>query len=370
MVHRAWIELKRDHLAHNIQTINEHLPSSTELMAVLKGNAYGHGSRDMAKELQKLDVKRIAVATLEEAIDIRKANFDGDILIFSYTPIEEAQQLLNWNLIQNVIDFPYAAELNERGGPFRVHIEVDTGMNRLGERHTDFQKISAIFQMKNLKVEGIYSHFSRSDTLDPADIDFTNKQVHRFNEVLEKLKASGIRLPKAHLQSSYGMLNYPLLQYDYARIGTLICGMRSHCNPTLVQLPLKPVLSIKTKIILIKHVPAGDTIGYGKTNIADEDKKIAVLPIGFVDGIPEQLSTSNGEALVRGQRVPVIGSVSMNHMMVDVTKVKNVQTSDVVTLIGKDQNEMIPIEEVAVKIGSVSHNVLSSLSPSLKRIWV
>lgn len=370
MVHRAWIELNVNNLAHNVRMIREHLPNSTELMAVLKANAYGHGSREISKELQKLGVSTVAVATLEEAIEIRKANYQGDILIFSFTPIEESQQLMKWNLIQNVIDYPYAKELNAMGGPFRVHIKIDTGMNRLGERHSDILNIKSIFQLENLKVEGIYSHFSRSDSLDPANIEFTNKQVNRFNGLLAKLEASGIQLPKTHIQNSYGLLNYPDLNYDYARIGILIYGIRSHDNPILLQLPLRPVLSIKTKIIIIKHVPAGDTIGYGKENTTDADKKIAVLPIGYADGIPKQLSTYKGEALVRGQRVAIIGSVSMNHMMIDITNLKEVQVADIVTLVGTDHNETIHIEDVAVQTGSTSPEILSALATNLSRVLI
>ena len=370
MKHRAWIELNMSHLAHNIRILNEHLPRNTELIAVLKANAYGHGSHEISKELQMLGVKIIAVATLDEAIDIRKAGYHGDILILSFTPIVESNKLIQWNLIQNVINHSYAKELNSMGRPFRVHIEVDTGLNRSGERHSDISKIKPIFQLENLHVEGIYSHFSRADTLDTSDIEFTNKQVNRFNTLLERLKALEIPLPKTHIQNSYGLLNYPHLNYDYARIGTLMYGIRSHFNPTILQLPLRPVLSIKTKVIMIKHVPTGDTIGYGKTNSTDVDKKIAVLPIGYVDGIPKQLSTYKGEALIRGHRVSIIGSISMNHMMIDITNLKEVQVDDIVTLVGNDQNETIQIEDVAFKIGSATHEILSTLSTKLKRIVV
>ena len=370
MVHRAWIELNMNHLAHNIRIINEHLPKNTELIAVLKANAYGHGSDAISKGLQNLGVKIIAVATLDEAINIRKAGYQGDILIFSFTPIEESNKLLQWNLIQNIISYDYAKELNSMVGPFRVHIEVDTGMNRLGESHSDISIIKSIFQLENLHVEGIYSHFSRADSLETADIEYTNKQVKRFNVLIEQLEALDIPLPKTHIQNSYGLLNYPNLKYHYARIGTLIYGIRSHNNPTLLQLPLRPVLSIKTKVIMIKDVPAGDTIGYGKRNVTEVNKKIAVLPIGYVDGIPKQLSTYKGEALVRGHRVPVIGSICMNQMMIDITNLKEVQVDDIVTLVGKNHNETIQIEDVAVKIGSASHEILSALATTLKRIVV
>nr|WP_198044785.1 serine racemase VanT catalytic subunit [Lysinibacillus timonensis] len=370
MGHRAWIEINTSHLAHNVQVIHDHLPKSTNLMAVLKANAYGHGAEEIAMEIQKLGVNSIAVATLGEAIDIRKAGFHGDILIMSYTPIEDYSQLLKWNLIQNVIDYPYAKDLNSKGGPFRVHIKVDTGMNRLGEKHTDVQKILSIFQMENLQVEGIYSHFSRADTLDAVDVEFTNQQINRFNELLQHIKEYGIQLPKTHLQNSYGVLNYPHLTYDFARIGTLIYGIRSHYNPTVQELPLKPILSLKTQVIIIKQVQAGATLGYGKENITTEDKRIAVLPIGLADGIPSQLSTSNGEVLVRGYRVPMIGSVCTDHMMIDITKHVDVQVGDTVTLVGADQNETIRIEDVAVKLNTVSHDILCTLGIRLKRVVI
>ncbi|RHW37494.1 alanine racemase [Lysinibacillus yapensis] len=368
MVHRAWIELNVRHLAHNIHTIRQHLPTGTELMPVLKGNAYGHGSQEIIEELRKLEVSTVAVATIEEAMEIRKADYQGNILIFSYTPLEKSQELLKWNLIQTLIDYPYAKELSSMDGRFRVHIKVDTGMNRLGERHSDVEKVQSIFQLENLQIEGIYSHFSRSDRLDPSDVEFTSKQVKRFNELLSKLEALDIKLPKTHIQNSYGLLNFPHLTYDYARIGTLIYGVHSDYSPTILKLPLQPVLSLKTKVIIIKHVPAGDTIGYGKENVIDVDKKIAVLPIGYADGVPKQLSTYKCEALVRGRRVPIIGSVSMNHMMIDITDYEDIQVADIVTLIGNDHNETIAIEEIATKIGSASDEVFIALASKLKRV--
>lgn len=370
MVHRAWIELNRNHLAHNLRVIKEHLPKGTDLMAVIKANAYGHGSCEIAFELQQLGVKSTAVATLEEAIEIRKAGFQGDILILSFTPIDVSKELLKWDLIQNVIDYRYAKDLNECGGPFRVHIKVDTGMNRLGERHSDVSKIADIFQLDNLQIEGVYSHFSRADSIAPSDIEFTVRQIKRFDELLEQLKLQGIAYRKTHLQNSYGLLNYPQLQYDFARIGTLIYGILSHYNPTKIVLPLKPVMSIKTQIIIIKDVPAGDVIGYGKENITNVDKKIAVLPIGFADGIPEKLSKSGGEVLVRGVRVPIIGSICLDHMMIDISELEDVVVGDTVTLVGTEDDETIRIEDIAVNIGTVSHDILSTLGARLKRVLV
>lgn len=370
MVHRAWIELNTSHLSHNLRIIKENLPKNTELITVLKANAYGHGIQEISMELQKLGVDNVAVATLGEAIEVRKAGYQGDILILSYTPIDDSYELQKWNLIQNVIDYPYAKELNEMDGPFRVHIKVDTGMNRLGEKHSDVTKIASIFQLENLQIEGIYSHFSMADSISETETEFTNKQVNRFEDLLEQLKGLGISLPKTHIQNSYGFLNYPHLNYDFARIGTLIYGIRSHYNPTKLKLPLKPVLSIKSKIIVTKHVSAGDVIGYGKNNITKSDKKIAVLPIGFGDGIPEALSKFQGEVLVKGHRVPIIGSICLDHMMIDITNFDDVQVDDTATLVGTDQNESILIEDVAVKIGTVSHDVLSKLGARLKRVIV
>jgi serine/alanine racemase len=369
---RAWAEINMENLRHNVGVLQEALPAGCKIMAVVKANAYGHGAVPISVCLNNMGIHAFAVATIDEGVYLRKRGVKGEILIIGYTPAIRASLLFRYHLSQIVADAEHAAELNRFGKPILIHIKVDTGLNRLGENYRHISEITSIFNCKNLKVTGICTHLSVSESLEEADTTFTNQQIQNFYVLLNKLRAEQIDIPKIHIQSSYGVLNYPELQCDYARIGIALYG--SYSTPdagTRCSLDLRPVLALKSKVVLVKTIEAGESVSYGRTFIAQEEMSIAVVSIGYADGFPRSLSTGKGAALIHGYRASIIGRICMDQLIVDVTNIPDIKRGDIVTLIGKDGSEEIAVEQVAFRAGTITNELLSRLSDSrLKRIYI
>ena len=289
-------------------------------------------------------------------------------MILGYTPAERVIELSKYGLSQTVVDLEHARELDCYGTEIKVHIKVDTGMNRLGESCGHVKEILSVFGRKNLKVSGIFTHLCVPDSMEEPDIAFTRKQIQDFYMLLERLKEKNIAIPKIHIQSSYGVLNYPELQCDYARVGIAMYGVLSTPGTTKSSLELRPVLSLKSKVVLVKTVKAGESIGYGRSVIPKKDIKIAVVSIGYADGFPRGISRE-AYVLINGRRAPVTGRVCMDQLTVEVTGIANVRAGDVVTLIGRDHAEEITAKQVSVWDGTITNELLSRLSSCrLKRI--
>jgi serine/alanine racemase len=346
------------------------LPAGCAIMAVVKANAYGHGAVPISTYLNRIGIHAFAVATIDEAICLRKKGVKGDILILGYTPAIRASEIFRYRLSQTVVDTEHASSLNRFGKPLKVHIKVDTGMNRLGENYRHVSEIAAVFACKNLKVTGIFTHLCISDSLKKSDVAFTNQQIQCFYTLLDRLKEKSIDIPKIHIQSSYGVLNYSELQCDYARLGIALYGVLSAPCVTRRSLDLRSVLSLKARIILIRSIAKGECVGYGRSFVAQKEMKIAVISIGYADGYPSSLS-SKAHVLIRGYRAPIIGRICMDQLMADVSGIPDVQRGDIVTLIGKDGSEEITAEQVAASDGTITNELLSRLSESrLKRVLI
>ncbi len=366
---RAWIEINLKHLKANVKELCSLLPKDCTLMAVVKANAYGHGDIRISKELNKLGVYSFAVATLSEGVQLRKNGMKGEILILGYTHPQDFKYLVKYNLIQTVVDFEYARILNDYGKKIKVHIKMDTGMHRLGENYNNISNLEAVFQLENLIILGTYTHLSVSNSLLKEDIDFTRAQIEHFYKTIKRLKDLGCNPGKLHIQSSYGVLNYPKLHCDYARIGIALYGVLSSANDrTRISADLKPVLAVKARIVMTKTIDKGDAVSYGRMFTASESRKIAAVTIGYADGIPRNLE--DGYILVNGQRAPVIGRICMDQLMIDVTDISGVETDEIVTVIGREGHEQICAEEIASKSGTITNELLTRLGNRLKRIYL
>lgn len=366
-VERAWIEIDFNNLKHNVKTLKKAMPQGCELMAVVKAEAYGHGALEISEYLNTIGIKAFAVATIDEGIKLRQFGILGEILILGYTNPVRANELHKFDLIQTVIDLDYANCLNRQEININVHIKIDTGMHRLGIEVNHFSEVIRVFNSKNLNVCGIYTHLCVSDSLLADDIDYTNMQIESFYRLLGLLSKNGIKLPKTHIQSSYGFLNYPNLKCDYIRAGVSLYGVLSCKNDrTKLQLDLRPVLSLKSKIILIRKIQRGESVGYGRTFISDRESLIAILPIGYADGLPRNLSCENGEAIICGHKVPIIGRICMDHISVDVTDIPGVLVGDTATLIGKDGKSELLSSNVAYASNSITNELLSRMGSRLK----
>lgn len=252
---RSWIELNIENLKHNVKILTEAMPSKCELMAVVKAQAYGHGACKISTILNKMGIKAFAVATIEEGIQLRKNGIRGEILILGYTNIKRAPDLEKFDLIQTLIDLEYAKALNSQNFAVKVHIKIDTGMHRLGFSCKEVLAVKKVFEMKNLKICGIYTHLCCTDSLMPDDIAFTRKQIDNFYCLIDDLKDGKVNIPKVHIQSSYGLLNYPDLTCNYIRVGIVLYGVLSSPNDdTNLKLDLRPVLSLKSRVVSIRQV--------------------------------------------------------------------------------------------------------------------
>lgn len=364
---RAYVELNLDHLEHNVNILKKSMPPKCEMMAVVKAGAYGHGSFEIATYLNKINVKTFAVATIDEGIKLRRFGVQGEILILGYTAPSRAKELHKYDLTQTLIDYNYSLHLNEQGYDIKSHIKIDSGMHRLGFDKKDIEKISSVFTMKHIKVCGIFTHLCVSDSLDENGIYFTDKQIKSFYKVLKMLKKNGISLPKIHIQSSYGLLNYPELQCDYVRVGILLYGVLSAPDDkTKLHLDLKPVLSLKARVVLLRIIKKGESIGYGRAFVAQRDSMIAILPIGYADGFPRNLSCGKSNVLINGHHAPIVGKICMDQLAVDVTGIPGVRVGITATLIGKDGNKEIVAPGVAGNSGSITNELLSRMGERLK----
>ena len=367
---RAWAEINLANLGHNVQALREAMPNGCALMAVVKGNAYGHGDVGVARHLNQMGITAFAVAAIDEGIRLRKHGVKGRILVLGYTVPERATELARYHLSQTVADHDHAQRLNAVGKRISVHIKVDTGMNRLGESCEHVSEIASIFSRSNLSIDGIFTHLSYSDSLKPESIALTDRQVRNIYRLLEVLRQQGLTLPKVHIQSSYGLLNYPDLRCDYARVGIVLYGaLSSPDDETKLQLDLRPVLSLKARVALVRTVAAGESIGYGRQFITERDTRIAVLPIGYGDGVPRSLSGGKGHALIHGCPAPIIGRVCMDQLMVDVTELPGVERGDVATLIGRDGSAEITVEQAAADAGTIANELLSRLGSRVERVF-
>lgn len=363
---RAYIEINLDNLSHNAAVLQAAMPPKCVLMAVVKAESYGHGAYVIATHLEKIGVKSFAVATIDEGIKLRKCGIHGEILILGYTDVHRAKELKKYNLIQTLIDCTYAEQLERQAVPVRTHIKIDSGMHRLGFADNDPKSVQSVFSMKHLKVEGIFTHLCCCESLQPVDIAFTREQIRRFYKLLDCLKERGIPIPKLHIQSSYGLLNYPELKCDYIRAGISLYGTTSKPeDKTVLQLDLRPVLALKAKVILIRNVPKGEYVGYDRAFMTKRDSRIAILPIGYGDGFPRNLSRGNACVRVREYIVPIIGCICMDHIAIDITDADGVNVGDTATLIDNQGSSLLSAPEIAGHSGSISNELLSRMGARL-----
>lgn len=360
---RAWIEINVENLIYNIKQIENIISKDTKIMAVVKANAYGHGMITISKILEEYGINDFAVATIEEGITLRKNGLKGNILILGYTDLSKIEDIIKYNLIQTIVDYEYAYKLStlNLSKKVKVHIKINTGMNRLGESYKNIDSIKKIYKFKNLNILGIYTHLSTPDSLLKEDIKFTQNQINNFYTLINILKTEGYNVGKIHIQSSYGILNYSNLKCDYVRPGIIMYGVCS--GNTRIKINLKPVLSLKAKVTSIKYIDKNESVSYGRKYITNKNIKIATVSIGYVDGIPRNLSLKNTKVLINNHYALIIGRICMDQLIIDVSNL-NVKVGDVVTLIG--DKYYIRANLIAKKAGTIPNELLSRLGNRLE----
>ena len=360
---KTFAEVSLKALSNNLGVVRKKT-GKNGIIAVVKANAYGHGIAGISRHIIKQDVSSLGVAYVHEGIALREAGIESPILLFFDR--DTADVCIKYNLTPVVFDTAFARQLSKeahkRNVTVSVHVKVDTGMGRVG---LDFRKaekeIGDIARLKNIYVEGLMSHFSDADL---QDKDFANLQLERFRSLIKNLKKKKITFRYIHMANSAAILTMPDTHFDLVRPGIMLYGYAC-CERGNI----KPVLSLKSGIILLKKVPAGTPIGYGRTFITKRKSAIATIPVGYADGYSRKLS-NNGEVLICGKRAPVVGRVCMDTIMVDVTGIPDVSYRSEVVLIGAQGKERITADELAERTGTIPYEILTSIGERVKRIYV
>lgn len=367
---RAWREINLTALDHNVDALQRHLSPGQALMAVLKADAYGHGAVPIARRLQQKGIRAFAVACLSEGIQLRKRGVRGTILILGYTPPEDAPLLRRWRLTQTVVSLDHGRALAAQGHPIHVHLAIDTGMHRLGIPAADREAIREVFQLQNLMIDGVFSHLCVADSSGAADEAYTLRQLDAFYRAVAWIRSAGYTPGAVHIQASYGLWNLPAQPCQYARAGILLYGVSSGRNMADVAPDLFPVLSLRARVTCIQDLSPGETAGYGRLFRAERETRLAVISIGYGDGLPRELPQRGGQVLIRGQRCPMVGRMCMDQLLVDVTDLAEISPGDTVTLIGSDGQQMIAAEDLAEQCGTITNELLSRLGGRLPQVVV
>lgn len=362
----TWTEVNLDAIAQNVKNIKKLIGEKKELMAVVKGNAYGHDILEVSPVVLENGATRLAVARLEEAIFLRKAGITVPILVLGLTLKPQAEFLVSYDITPAVCEFEMIEKLSESAVQMnkmtKIHLKVDTGMGRIGIFPYDVLRfIKRIKALKNVEIEGIFTHFSVADEKDKV---YTEEQFRKFIEILTILEKEGIKIPIKHVGNSATLLDLPHMWLDMVRPGLAIYGLYPS-KEVKKTINLIPAQQFKTKIVFIKELPLGESISYGRTYITKRRRRVASLPVGYADGYNRLLS-NQGEVLVRGQRVPIIGRVCMDQCMIDVTNLTQVEIGDEVVLWGRQGEEMITVEEIAQKIRTINYEIVHM--PDKKRV--
>jgi len=368
----VWAEIDIDTLAHNIGEVRRVTEPSSEIMAVVKANAYGHGAVQCSKAFLENGADSLAVATLTEAVELRGAGVEAPILILGYTPSEHAMEVLKWGVTPTVYTSEGARALSEAVETIRevakVHIKVDTGLGRIGFLPDDasLDTIAEIAQLPSLEIEGVFTHFAVADA---GDKEYTGRQFESFMGFMGCLEARGIRPPVRHVSNSAAIIDLPEYSLDAVRPGCMLYGLYPSDEVDVDRVDLRPAMTLRTRLSNVKTVPPGTGISYGLTYTTGAESVIGSLPVGYSDGYSRALS-NRAEVLVRGRRAPVVGRVCMDQCMVDLSGVEGAGIGDDVILFGGSVDGAPAAEDVAGWMGSIVDEVVSTVSRRVPRVYM
>jgi len=364
----SWVEISSSAITANLDFIRQQIDEDTALMAVVKANGYGHGAVTVAQTALLSGVEHLAVASMAEALALRNAGIDAPILVLSYTPVQAVRQAVLQQITVNLydLDMAYAYDRLSReiegSLKLKVHVKVDSGMGRLGVLADDaVTLLRHIAAMEHLELEGIYTHFATAD----EDVDYAYKQVETFREVIREARSAGIRFKYIHAANSAGILAIPDSYFNLVRSGIMLYGL-SPTNTMNEPEGLQPAMTWKTTVAQVRHLPANYPIGYGNTYFTQSEETIAILPVGYADGLRRSPNPWR-EVLVHGQRAPIIGRISMEKCAINVTHIPDVSIGDEVVLLGHQGDEQITAEEIAQWLDTINYEVVTTILPRVPR---
>ena len=370
---RVYAKIDLDAIAYNMEQMKQNIRPETKVMAVIKADGYGHGAVQIAEMMERWNyIWGFAVATLDEAVVLRTEGIQKPILVLGCVFPDQYMEMLKHEIRMNIYTEEMAESISRmaarEGKTAYMHIKLDTGMSRLGFgiNEQSAETIKRISKMPNVNMEGIFTHFTKADEKDKS---FTKKQIQEFVWMTERLKEKNVRFTYEHCSNSAGIIDVPEANFDIVRAGISTYGLYPSEEVDKTNVKLKPALALKSHVAFVKEIERGTPVSYGGTFVAKEKMKIATIPVGYADGYPRSLS-NKGYVLIRGKKAPILGRVCMDQFMVDVTQIEGVSFGDKVTMIGKDGNEILPVEVLSELSGRFNYEFVCDLGKRIPRVYV
>ncbi|HWT74643.1 MAG TPA: alanine racemase [Mobilitalea sp.] len=360
-------------IRHNLLEVRKKLSDNTKLMVIIKADAYGHGAIPLARALS--DSGRIdayGVAIIEEAVELREAGITKPMLILGYTPKEQYDLVVAYDVAQTVFQYEMAEALSmeaqKQGKTAKIHIKLDTGMSRIGfsDTHESIEEIKRIAALPNVEIEGLFSHFARADETDQTS---TFNQLVRYTRFIELLEKENIFILVKHIANSAGIIEFPQAYFNMVRCGIATYGIYPSDEVNQKEIKLIPAMELKTHVIYVKDVEAGVGISYGATYVTDKKRRIATIPVGYADGYSRNLSNL-GKVIIHGKYAPIVGRICMDQFMVDVSDIEDVKQGDYVTLLGRDGDAYISAEELAQWSHSFAYELVCTVGKRIPRVYI
>lgn len=376
LLKRTWADISLDNLSYNYTQLRKNVTPGCKFLGVVKADAYGHGAVPVSRHLKDLGAEYLAVSNFEEALQLRQADIRLPILILGYTPAIYAEDMADMGIRQEIHSLEYARQLSRQmestGKELLTHLKLDTGMSRLGffayDDEKTLEELKTVAALPGLRFEGVFTHFPVADSLSEDDCAFTRLQYQRFIAMIDCLKASGIEFEIRHCCNSAGTILYPELALDMIRPGIATYGISP--SPELAgKLDLRPMMSLRTTISQIRDFKADVTVSYGRAYTTPAPRRIAVLCIGYADGLSRALS-GNVSFLLRGKRVGQVGRICMDMCMIDITDVPEAKVGDVVTVFGEDKGLTAPVDALAAQLGTIPYEILCDINKRTPRIYL
>ena len=368
----TYVEVNLDNLAHNYSEIRRIVRKETQVMPVIKANGYGHGAVELAKLYSSLGVNRFAVSLLNEAIELRRAGIDKPILVLNFTPDFQMSDVAANDLTQAIYRYEDAVALSEAAAAMdkklKIHIKLDTGMSRIGFLPSDdsIENVLKISQLPNLEIEGIFTHFAKSDE---ADKSFTRLQFDRFMRMVESIEEKGLTIPLKHVSNSAAIIDLPEYNLDIVRPGIILYGYYPSDDVKKERIDLRPAMTLRTIVSNIKTLPADTGISYNHVYRTPAEARIATVPIGYADGYPRTL-TGKGQVYIAGKRVTINPRICMDQMMFDVTGLRDVNVGDEVIYFGYGNKDWPSVDEVAKTFGTINYEIVCMMGRRLPRVYL
>lgn len=375
---RAWAEVNLDSIKNNIQEIRKYVNPSSKILGVVKADAYGHGYFEIASTLLENGADALAVACLDEAVQLRKCNINCPILILGHSCIDECDGLVKNDIMPACFEYSFAKAMSDsavrQNKTARIHIKIDTGMGRIGYRYTSdceankntIEEIIKISKLPNIEINGIFTHFSVADD---NDDDYTNMQFERFCEVCNVLSENGLKIPIRHCANSAAIIRFPHMHLDMVRPGIIIYGHTPSDFVECSELNLKPAMTFKAKISNVKTIEKGASVSYCRKFTANKQTKIATVPVGYADGYSRLLS-NKAQVLVNNKLCNIVGNICMDQCMIDATDVNTINIGDEVILFGSGEDAELPVERLAEKMGTINYEILCMVGKRIPRIYI